>query len=1705
MLFFSKLHLADDEYGWDYNAFTTGSVTVRSIDGAVTVDLVRVSNTQKGWQEATINRPDCMCRIYEVDLSETEVTDTHIENLQYFFIRADRVKNPGYNSPQLGLLIHGREDDILRARTYLSMLGADNARYNLLYRVNDPESKLFSDCCSPIHMPANNYDVRLLLPGRLMPLLHIVSPSPKYVQYSGDVSLAGLCSTEERGSNSFGAKLTAEELQSCYEVYPDAKDIPWKDSVQNLCLLYWKRTLQSIVGIDGKKLNEVRKEKVRKQLTDYVLEKRKHMSLLAELCWFFNLHALMEDKAILRRINDQVALDEPVLLQSYLDALNYTDGIMQLLENSCQHTLRKSSYMNMRLLLVKREVTDRQLIKNMRTRETLMKRYEELSGLSLDLDTKAAYYVDISVVDDARYSATSLQGLLKVFRDNAKIRYNLTEEALPQTLADVFSDERRTIDTLESLPHHYGLDSLKQVIAKNGGVFLVSSPYTEKNPNAKETEVVLYPIPKDEKKLPKPHKNLDETTEYHILYPLGASTYRKTMVTSPSREPNSDLHFHFELKDLTNWDIETRKYTFESFFPEDTVTPLYLDQKKKITKIRNAFSLFRQQLKQEAVEKNRTETDLQNCIFLFDIRGINSLQLELFTKFLFQLIADNSRNGARRLFAVYFDNSLNQQEFIRLFAIFYNRVGRLHDNRAFRGAQVALCSTHSVSSEPLRQVPEVNLVLNAKNWNSLFESARQFAYCNLESAQKVFSQIRYFADCDIKASEVEGDDASLFPFDLFLNDNMGIPQDVTSAITVAETSQCWFMQRIAQYMQVDLQQNQFGIKLSDSDFYLRSNIHLESFYQAELLFHNIAYVWRFAYLVARRLLGSGYPFKNYFLVCYEAYSSLLVQHIAKYLKSADSHAEVEYAIMYQKKTDEVELLMPELLKQYGSLNFCNDWGFTCLYPIGTTLSTIHTMHECIEQEFQIEVDSSNMKDVVLILVSPDVESLDLQKRYLESNPNANTSSLQQARIQLLSRYGNEKWDVDYFLIARTHWHDPLASGVTDRGKPLVHTDVTSTQLNMIFPPKVTDHSIVRMRKKSPKEYWNRIHQHDVCSMLSYSEYTNNDKRLALLETCIYYGHIAKDSNHYSFYLNFPRYYELLKTEENLSHYTDWLGKLRKNAVDPNAFNIIVTPLRSDRSPLLTDLANSVFAHSAHILQLDLHNARRTDVRTKYRFIAEECAELIHNDPAAQINVYYVDSSIVTTETLHRGLSLIQMLLRDRIPTEKEIHLYQGIFVLVNRSSKDTIQPFVKNPHTDYHVFVHLALPHYNTRSSVCPSCKRVEKYKMLAWRSATNAFVEEYQRLIEKEKMRTRPEFEKWQVDLLWQSPGAFLRFRQWIYHNPEILTFRERLLKETKPVSMSCITAYLNELQHRFYNEFCHSIDILEDDLVPILCGKRTHIKYSNDEIQQMFLTALDQLCLCDLVSPDDYKNKRPIKLLEEVWIDCVVGGQALRRLMSTHHAYSYIPLETESGDPNTNHDDTIQEMKEIIVKYLEEEMSAKQLSPVDRWEHLHSCLKVMSRDNLARHRTVREAIFDLLHDAADLMLGINQNDSMLRRQFSVESSSVGVPSLNNKKCRHITPLLRYQMFLCILRRLSDMQSSYPVVRLSDNKIPAQLDELLKLFFDPTLIQKSGDLDALFCCPVPSRRRMLFAYEKCVKLTTMAGDEKNKSMLIQRTYKYTP
>ena len=646
----------------------------------------------------------------------------------------------------------------------------------------------------------------------------------------------------------------------------------------------------------------------------------------------------MEEKKI---INAKKELNMIMLQQSYLDALTYTDGVLQLLENSCQHSQLRSAYLGLRIHHVDRDGTDIQLFKTIRNRENLMNRYKNLSGFDWALEKNAKFYIEISVTDDSYISKSKRKGILETFCDNAMQRYPGDNLFLPDSLAEVFSDKVMSSSD-DGIVHHYGIPALQQIILRNHGVFLVSSPSPKRSEiikitqNGRESTTREELFRKLEMPIPTGKLPLDETSEYHILFPLGLA---QSDFSTQAPDNWASIFETGNLQNISTSNVKTKVFHLHTDLNELIVDKPFLKQGEKIDHVREAVRMFSQ--------RQKDISDIDNCIQLFDLRQVNGLQMELFAKFLFRIILKNC--NTRPLYAVYFDDYLKQQEFIRLFSIFYARVTNrdsVEGNR-LRG-QIALCSTSADLD-----VPEVNLILNMQNWDSLLESARRFAYSNLESAQSVYSQIKYLSRN--RLDHATG--LPIFPFDLYLRESMSEKEQEPTLST--EDENCWFLRRISKLLQRDLQQERMGIKIQDVHAYLPSNVHLGSFYEAEQLFHNAEFVSRFAYLIARRLLRDSYVGKKYLIVCYEAYSALLGQYLADYLRaSLGSGTHVEYAIMYQEKKGQSRLVMPPDTSNQSQRY--QDYNFICLCPIGTTLSTIHTLPMMISKHFrQIRSQTNN--------------------------------------------------------------------------------------------------------------------------------------------------------------------------------------------------------------------------------------------------------------------------------------------------------------------------------------------------------------------------------------------------------------------------------------------------------------------------------------------------------------------------------------------------------------------------------------------------------------------------------------------------------------------------------------------------------------------------------------------------------------------------
>lgn len=1775
--------------GWCYDELKSGKL--RLGERTISLELVEVErNTPEGWKRAAGTGADVDCLLYEVRLEPEEDPETDIKNLQYFFIRADReLRRRQGPAAQLGLLVHLNGKKLYKLKTYLAMVAQRGTRYNLLYAVDTREGKK----CYPIAPEELKQSSSVKL-GKMLPLIHVVAE--RQTDGPGEVYLADLLESQIRYRGR-QIKLEDSEIETCLQADFVEVSRNWWESVLGCCRSMLGRTAGQLLG--------TRKERVRESLVRFICDRRGDMTLMAELHWFFHLQKLAE----LRQLADRSGrLREDVLEKSRKDAIVCAEGISQILENSCQHSGQHSAYLSLRLHEVSLEETTRNMVTTVANRQRIIDRYQEMwkrGAVRSDgkvwkseevLHRAAKYYFEITVVDDAtdEGEAGRVCGIVDRYVRNAQAVAG-PEARLPRLLKDIFADEC-CIDRTYTVMH-YGLQALCRHVQVNHGCFLVSSPRDRvyeswdtgtrgEEPQQTGTEIVLFRS--DRKLMQRTMAEKLETTEYHILLPMGMTEHESELPEEAAKkikaEDDPAVENLLDLECLRNNQENPIRVCQEKIgMPEGTekLPEKFPDQKYKD----QGVVLYAQKLS-DIINRVRQP---KNTIFLLDIRELDDIHTEIFSKALFLHIMDSG--SSRGLFALFFRGSIQQQITIRLCAVFYSRCRRLDKKQVEKepNVQVALCSQNP------RNYPEVNMILNFKDWNSLGETVIRYAYNNLAASHKLYAQIKYFLDrpgIDWK-SKKNRPAMEVFPFDLYLKETM----DDTGR-TRGKEKMCWFLQSVDSMLSRELQRENDGIMVKDIHVHLPTNVHVEAFYAADLLFRNVSFVCRFAYLLALRLRKAAFCQENdnVLIVCYEAYSSLLMQYVEFYLnESAWQPGHVRSSIVYREKGQDSMLHLPADLEeqQQRDPGFFSNWKFVVLCPIATTLSTVHMIHELIRRNCA-PVDGNSIKDYAIILVGQskvERERDEIQSRYWSMPEHTRDADFVCLRDRV---NGSQTKDVGYLVRVSVSWHGPDACG-DDAKKTLVHADTTSTELKLLFPRKLTreetallmnEHGVLRPDLMDP-DHWGLLHQHDVCSMISppgtnaeahMTRLRENNRRLGLLRGCIRYSHIVKSSNHYAYYLEFPQCYKKIKSPQNIRDWKQWLMSLRR-AQRTDTLTVLVAPLRSGISPFLKDLIDYVFTDSIHVLQLDIHSTSRMDMLTKYRSVAEACKAALDADPGLELQVHYIDDSIVTADSLRRAQSMVDMLLRSHIPTEimeRRVRLFSGVYVMINRSSRDTIQSLVSDPDRDFHAYMHLAVPHFNTHNDYCPSCAQVEKFKLLNKCSSTNRFAGEFQRLAEKHIKRTPEEYVQWQIQQLHSSRSAFLRLRQWVANQkknppPELeadYTLVEGNLKQVQELAFKRIYQKYMALVERENRDICRrNLQILDAESNKMRAGSctvtlkpkrpgfgnvselllaltrvdvyreatkkcntyqgvQTHkngkeelsytaevepvkdLEKEYERLRQEFLSELGELKLDDcLKMVKDASDKQMEKAYERIWIDGVLADQAYRRMMSVHEAFSSLILERET--------ETVEQMRDAILDYLlrDREMAADELGdvPTDlrkirRWEWLHSALKVLSRYELVHYHMVRAAMFQILMECAQAMLGMDAtgDEQIIGAAELLQREPDGrIMRLLCDPDESIDMLMRYQLFSGIMRRLADMQSNYPIETLGKDEILPQLQKLTGHFFEDGA--KDGKLEPLedrwFYHTIPSFEKMVFSYEKYVKLSTMAEDDETKSEKIQTQF----
>lgn len=1216
------------------------------------------------------------------------------------------------------------------------------------------------------------------------------------------------------------------------------------------------------------------------------------------------------------------------------------------------------------------------------------------------------------------------------------------------TLPEVFSYQ---CERMSDISKHYGLRLLEKTVQLNGGFFSVCSPGTRNNQEwygsffSGEFKRAYYQLPGQD----------DPCTDFDVFLPLYPHWHNVPEPAEGSSPPSSLFQreeleckeyrqhiLRFQAEALASnaqgpvflsedwllepgtvrqisWDLSSRGNMGWANAKEPLINRIWEGLKKSVSR--------------------HTEEDL----YLLDLMQVwDILSLELLAKAIFLLVAWEKSKGKDDIrLALLLPSEMFISEYIRIFSIFYDK--QLSGASWMGNTQIALCGYPCDGS----QFPQVLFLLAGDTSGSARVTARTFTYYNTGTVLDLVPQIRYLTRTETAVSLPQ------FPFDLALT---AVPESQAGT-----RSASWFLRQMRRALDANLWQRSHGCRIHGIRVRLHSNIYLSDFYEAELLFHNVGIIYRFAHLIVRHLLQQfgEKPPEQLVVVGYEFYSSVLIEQIAQLLSDKIT---VHYMIYSTEQQGERLHLSPQLKTMCGEerAKLLKESDYVAVLPIGTTVATLYQIVQEIEAQWQGRFPYINY---VLILVGQDGEGA-LSTKYWERDQSRPGNLLLRPQ-----RQNGTGLHCRYYLEAQTNW----SQGSYDRGtgeEVLVYVDKTSTRPKEIF---VVDNSQFKGTSyflRTPKER------------------AENDLRLELLKGLIHYGHIAEGSNHFQFYLDMDRYFSIAQQEDpNGKRKTvdQWLQGLRAK-VDPNAYNIIVSPLHPEDSPFAKAVIDQVFEHSLRFLHIDLTDSFREDVRAKFSYISDEYRRIRQFDQSKPVNIYFINTAITSGNTLARARNLMTMLMTESGMEYARENIFKGCFVLVNRSAFDTANSYVSNPEEYFFAYLHLAVPSFNSRRDRCPTCELLDQYRILEYSSAGNLLGQEFRRLRVKHAKRTMEEHRRWLEDTMMSSGGYASWLRQWLYSYIWIRHKRNGKL-----------WAGIFEISEAAYGDLKALYVLLQWGIKEYLA--KLHLDSDPVTQSKEYLKAINSFSLRHL---NDIVNANEVQALEtvgeahrkclqpEYWnmvlTNYVCAQKNYLRLVSTHRAF--LRMDSLVGSLEDDIPRRGEQTAQLIAKLMEEELK-KANSYQLKAEWLISYLKTLSRPHLAQYHHIRQGILTLMLHMTAYAIGVSDE---LRPNLSFAQPFLRPPEDESGQ------LICCQVLQTLLKRLAGLQSTYFLQSENMERVLNVFSRLRESFLTRNT---AAGKEYQYSNPIPTEEQVERNMVKLVKWASSCGDDENGCLLIEANF----
>lgn len=555
-------------------------------------------------------------------------------------------------------------------------------------------------------------------------------------------------------------------------------------------------------------------------------------------------------------------------------------------------------------------------------------------------------------------------------------------------------------------------------------------------------------------------------------------------------------------------------------------------------------------------------------------------------------------------------------------------------------------------------------------------------------------------------------------------ENMIIPPfDILHKVEMNGRLMTIFEHYTLQILETDIQDTAFGCKIFNTHMRLGSTIHINSFYEAELLFSNWLFISRFSYLLMRDIEkdSSFRMAQNITLYSYALYSELLIFETMNLLKSRYPEKEFDYAILEREsdhrtlfQTDRIRYSHPFESEEERKLYY-KDRKVICIVPINSTLKT----HEKLIDRFCEDNKTFQQSNIIMNFAIVLVGSKERNKYWTIDEKNRTFLDI---KLEI-------KPEPHYFVAVKVDYQEALGCELCFPKSPLEEIPLIEVNASSTIP----NQSFGLYRRETKK------------TPIDAGWIMEEEQQLKVLNKSLLYSHIERGENHFSYYFKTDTLFL-----ENKEEIEKWLGEVSaKIDISSEDYHILVCPSHFSNAGFLEYVNKIIFHEAALIIRVDVDKEYRSNIETKYSSVKAFLRMLDReNSGQKKVRVYFIDDSIITGRTYRRAKSLISSVtgIYEEQYKNVQITIFDKIIVLVDRNSAQTRMQYIDHRRRgtiltgdldhNFFAFRSVKISSMRNHGDSCVLCQLERQATILHQASATKVMSEHWKE--QEEKFKTK-------------------------------------------------------------------------------------------------------------------------------------------------------------------------------------------------------------------------------------------------------------------------------------------------------------------------------------------------------------------------------